>query len=593
MANDTILTPGNEYQANKPISEDPQYLEKDNYLAEYESEGEKAVVRANLDVYAKDSVYTKIESDTNISEAIRNAFETYLGQDDPHGILPQVKEMIKGFVKEDGSTPFTAPQLGVDPIQDLHLVTKRFVNQLLKDHINSEDPHGILPDVRDILEKYVKLSDIYQKSQLYTKQEIDKQASAYLKKDGSTSFTKPQIGIDPQIDSHLATKRYVDKVLYQHLVDVDPHKFLSILNNRLGSYIKRSEVYDKTETYSRTQIDSTIQKLVNQAIGASLAEYISSVNEKFENIRTQRYIKQDGSIPFTQPQIGAAATEENELTTLGQVNAIVKGIQENLSKQIASKECEWLTSGPVIGSAGLVEVGTEFAKSVSLQEIMDAIFYGKGINITAPKFGKIGESIDVQVCVQGSLAEFEHAELYQTGKLIHTFTKEEFEEQTCITIKSEPITEDTEFIFKAFYMNGSTHDVNAWTKVALPIFVGLLPKWKFGNTVTYDYLIQLYTEDEINNQFYDYGKNLKTINHSYSFANEGLQHFMMAIPADYPDLYQMCTPSQQFGKDAFDIIDMIPFQLPNIEKDMIYKLYIYREAQIRADIPITFNFVKQ
>lgn len=593
MANDTILTPGSEYQATTPISEETQYLERDKYLSEYDTEGEKAVVRENLDVYAKGSVYTKLESDTKLSEALKTAFEKYLGQDDPHGILPKVTEMIKSFVKEDGSTPFTAPQLGVDPIQDLHLVTKRFVNQLLKDHINSEDPHEILPEVKDLLERYVKVSDIYQKSQLYTKQEIDSQALAYLRKDGSTSFTKPQIGIDPQIDSHLATKRYVDKVLYQHLVDVDPHKFLSILNNRLGAYIKRAEVYDKTETYSRTQIDNNIQTLVNQAIGASLSEYISSVNDKFENIRKQRYIKQDGSIPFTSPQIGTDATADNELTTLGQVNTLITGLQESLSNQIASKECEWITSGPVIGSAGLVEVGTEFAKTVSLQEIMDAIFYGKGINITAAKFGKIGESVDVEVCVQGSLAELEHAELYQNGKLIQTFTKAQFEEQTCITVKSEPISEDTEFVFKAIYVNGSTHDVSAWTKVALPIFIGLLPKWKFGNTVTYDYLIQLYTEDEDNNQFYDYGKNLKSINHNYSFANEGLQHFIMAIPADYPDLYQMCTPSQQFGKEAFDIIDMIPFQLPNVEKDMVYKLYIYREAQIRADIPVTFNFVEQ
>ena len=95
-----------------------------------------------------------------------------------------------------------------------------------------------MPEVRTILEKYVKSSDIFTKSQLYTKQDVDNLLKAFLKKDGSTPFTIAQIGVDPTIDSHLATKRYVDKTLYAHLVDVDPHGFLTILNQRLASYAK-------------------------------------------------------------------------------------------------------------------------------------------------------------------------------------------------------------------------------------------------------------------------------------------------------------------------------------------------------------------
>lgn len=590
MANDSILTPGNEYQSPTPAQEGPQYLEKDKFLSEYENEGEKAVVRENLDVYSKESVYNKTEADTKLSEAIKTAFEKYLGEDDPHGILPRVVEMIKDFIKKDGSTPFKAPQAGVDPLEDSDLTTKRFVSKLLREHLNAEDPHEILPEVKDMLEKYVKTSEVYPKSQVYTKNEINKQAGGYLKKDGSTPFSKPQIGIDPQIDSHLATKRYIDKVLYQHLVDVDPHGFISILNKRLASYIKRSEVWDKTQTYSRTQIDDNIQRLVNQAVGSSIAEFVDSINEKFEDIRKQRYVKQDGSIPFRQPQAGVDAEEDNEFPTLHQVVELIDALKENVENQIKTKECEWKTSGPVIGSAGLVEVGTQFAKTLTLQEIMDAIFYGKGINIIAPKLGTIGESVNVEVCVQGSLAELDHAELYQNGKLIATFTKEQFEEQPCIIVPSEPITEDTEFVFKAVYVNGSTHQVEAWTKVALPVFVGLLPKWKFGNTVSYDYLLQLWKEDPTNNDFYDLGNNLTSISHTYAFTDTNWQHFMVAMPADYPDLTLMSTPSQQFGPEAFDVIDMIPFQLPKTESDIVYKLYIYKQALIRANLPITFNF---
>lgn len=590
MANDSILTPGTEYESPVPVEEGPQYLEKDKYLSEYGSEGEKAVVRENLEVYSKDSVYNKLETDTKVSGAIKTAFENYLEQDDPHGILPQVTQMIADFIKKDGSTPFTAPQSGLDPLDDSHLVTKRFVTKLLSQHINAEDPHEILPEVKDILEKYVRISEVYSKSQLYTKTEIDKQSSAYVKKDGTTPFTLPQIGVDPQIDSHLATKRYADKILYQHLVDVDPHGFISILNNRLASYIKKSEVYDRTQTYSRTQIDNIIQNMVNQAIGTSISEFVDSINEKFETIRKQRYVKQDGSIPFRNPQSGVDAVEDNELTTLRQVTYLIDKLKENVETQIAKKECEWITSGPVIGSAGLVEVGTQFANTLTLQEVMDAIFYGKGLNIIAPKLGTIGESVDVEICVQGSLAELDHAELYQNGKLIATFTKKQFEEQPCIIVQSEPITEDTEFVFKAVYVNGSTHQVEAWTKVALPVFVGLLPKWKFGNTVSYDYLLQLHKEDPVNNDFYDLGKNLVNVQHTFSFTDTNWKHFILAIPADYPDMILMSTPSQQFGPDAFDIIDLIPFQLPKTETDTIYKLYIYKEALIRANLPITFNF---
>lgn len=590
MADNSILTPGTEYQSPAPTQEGPQYLDRDKFLDEYETEEEKAVVRENLGVYSKDSVYTKLESDTALNEAIKVAFEKYLEQDDPHAILPKVRETIKDFVKNDGSTPFKAAQAGVDPIEDDDLTTKRFVTKLLKAHTNAEDPHEILPEVKNILEKYVKTSEVYPKSQVYTKTEINKQAGEYLKKDGTTPFYKPQVGADPQIDSHLATKRYVDKTLYKHLVDVDPHGFISILNNRLASYIKRSEVYDRTQTYSRTQIDDNIQILVNRAVTASFKEYIDSVNDKFEDIRKQRYVKQDGSIPFRKPQTGVDAVEDDELTTLRQVTELVENAQEDLTNKIDAKQCQWITSGPVQSTVGHVDDNTLLAKTVTLQEIMDAIFYGKGIEINVPKLGTLGDSVDVEICVHGSLAELEHAELYQNGELIASFTKEQFEESPCIIVKSKPITEDTEFVFKVFYVNGSSHEADAWTKVALPVFVGLLPKWKFGNTVSYNYLLELYKEDPVNNQFYDLGKNLTSIKHNYQFTDTKWRHFMVAVPADYPDLTMMSTPSQQFSSDAFDIIDMIPFQLPKTETDTVYKLYIYKQALVRANLPITFNF---
>ena len=588
MADNSILTPGYQDPSTSPTepSSPSQYLERDNFLSEYTSESEKSIVRENLNVPSKDSVYDKKAIDLEVGRRIQEAVQEYLNMDDPHGIIPLVSEMIENMVKTDGSTPFVAPQAGIDPVSDNHLTTKKFVSRLLKEHINAEDPHEILPEVKDMLERYVKTSDIYSKSQLYTKEEINKKVEQYIRRDGTTPFTKAQVGADPTIDSHLTTKRYVDELLHKHLIEVDPHGFITVLNQRLSPYVKKKDVFDKTQTYSRTQIDNIISQIVERTVQLSIQDYIDSINDKFEYIRKQRYVKQDGSIPFRSPQSGADAVNPQDLVTLHQVDEKIAQV----NKVITEKECEWKTSGPVIGSAGLVEVGTEFANSVTLQEIMDAIFYGKGINITSPELGSIGSVVEVTVCVQGSLASFEHGELYQNGKLIHTFTKGDFEKQGCITVLSDIITEDTEFVFKAYYINTSFHEVSSWTKLSMPVFVGLLPKWKFGNTVTYDYLLELYKEDGVNNKFYDIGKKLAVLNHKYSFQDASLKHIFLAIPADYPNLYQLQTPSQQFGTEAFDIIDMIPLQIPGSDKDVIYKLYIYREASSQLNIPVIFNF---
>lgn len=552
------------------------------------NDGQKALARENLEVYDRNSVYNKQESDIKLDESIKKAFDKYLNEDDPHGILPVVRQMIEGFVSNDGSIPFTAPQGGMDPIQDFHLATKRFVTKILTDHINTDDPHNILPQIKDILEYYAKQSDVYFKSQLYTKNEIDTQSGKYIKKDGSTPFTKAQIGADPQIDSHLATKRYVDAEVYKHLVEVDPHNFVSLLNNRLASYAKTKNVYDKSQTYSRTQLDSIIRGLVNDAAKEAILDHLNEHDPHhiLSEVKKEKYIKQDGSVPFRSPQKGVNAVDPQDLVTLQQLQTQLQVV----NNRIDNKECEWKTSGPVIGSAGLVEMGTEFASTVSLQEVMDAIFYGKGINIISTELVSIGEASKVTVCVQGSLATFEHGELYQNGQLIRTFVKQDFEEHSCITLSSLPVTEDTEFVFKAFYVNGSTHEVSSSTKLSLPMFVGLLPKWKFGNTVTYEYLTELSLEDPVNNKFYNKGSEVETLTHKYEFSGKGLQHIFIAMPASYSDLYQMVTPSQQFGTEAFDIIDMIPLMIPGSEEDVIYKLYIYREAIIQLNNPITFNF---
>ena len=596
MADNSILIPGCQ-DIEETISPSEQYaqsLERDNYLSEYQTEADKSVVRENLNVYPKSAVYTKDETDTNISQAVKTAMSNHLSIDDPHGTLNTVTEMVKDMVKTDGSTPFVAPQKGVEPISDSHLTTKKFVTRLINEHTRltgSDDPHQILPEVRTILEKYVKSSDIFTKSQLYTKQDIDKLLNAFIKKDGSTSFNIAQIGVDPTIDSHLATKRYVDKTLYAHLVDVDPHGFMTILNQRLASYAKITNVYDKTQTYSRSQIDAFINKWVQQAVEEAIAEYMETVNDKFESIRQEKYVKQDGSIPFKNPQAGVDAIESEHLTTLRQLESVRDTLKNDLEAKIDEKQCEWITSGPVETTVGFIEDNTEVPSTMTFQELCDAIFYGKSISISVPDYVIITKKCPITLCIHGSLAFVQVAQVFQDDKLIYTFTGEDFKDG-CITVDSEPIFSDTKFTFKVTYTNGSVHEEEATVKCYMPVFVGLLPKWKTGSTITMDYLIQLCEEDTegTQNRFVNYGGDLKSFTFKYKFEDPTLQHPFIVIPKSYPELDTMVTKSQSFGVDAFNIINDIPLSVPGVEKDIIFKVYIYKEALSSLNQEVTFNF---
>ena len=82
---------------------------------------------------------------------MQEAMQAHLNDDDPHTILPQVNDLIKGMVKDDGSVAFTSPQAGVDPILSYHLTTKSFVESLLNSHTTASDPHNIMSLVNEAL----------------------------------------------------------------------------------------------------------------------------------------------------------------------------------------------------------------------------------------------------------------------------------------------------------------------------------------------------------------------------------------------------------------------------------------------------------
>lgn len=587
MADSSILTPNYSNSVSTPTSSvQDEYLLKDNFLSEFQTEGEKGVVRDNLNVPSKDSVYTKQDTDKQISEAI---YEHLLTKD-PHNIISEVVKLIEGMVKQDGSTEFKAPQQGVDPIDSYHLTTKNYVDKLLQTHIHSNDPHSILPQVQELLKNYAKLVDIYTRDQVYDKTEINVQSKNYINKDGSIPFSNAQVGVDPEVDEHLTTKRYVDSILKEHKEEINPHGFLTILNDKLSSYIKREEVYDKTQTYSREQLDSIINSKVDEIINSSLEEYTNILDSKINRIESQQYVKSDGSVPFKQPQYGVDATQLSHLTTLRQLNQAVDNLKQDVNLTLQSKDFIWKPSGPVEATVGYIKDNTIMPETMSLQEILDAIFYGRGFRIEVPRNVNITQECPITIYVK-DYTNIDHVEVYQNGVLIYTLQSDDFIDGS-ITVNSQPMQEDTTFLVKLYSTNGTVQETSQVVKCNMPVFVGLLPKWKTASTITMEYLEQLASEDfnGTQNRFFNYGKDLTSITFKYTFEDPALRHLFVVLPVNYPNLESLVIKSQSFGLDAFDIIDSIPLHIKGVEDDTIYKIYVYRQALSSLDQKVTYNF---
>ena len=220
---------------------------------------------------------------------------------------------------------------------------------------------------------------------------------------------------------------------------------------------------------------------------------------------------------------------------------------------------------------------------------MDAIFYGQAIEVHTPKSCVIGHTVRVEMLIHGLLS-FSKGELYQDEQLIGTFYPEDFTEGNLIVV-SLPIFKDTTFKFKVTMENGVEHEDTSLTKVSQGVFVGILSRWYSGYNVTYDYLEQLALEDPENNTFKPLAGDMLEIIHSYNFTTPNdLKQLVVAVPKDYPDLASIKTPAQDFGIEAFDIINDIPFIVPGVEENVIYKLYIYRQPLAMYHSEVIFKF---
>ena len=589
---ETILTPGKDNSSNTEQTPtiNPGYLVKDNLLSEFETESEKSVARYNLGVLPAEDVYTKEEVEPLIAQRISKKLAEHLDSSD-HITEEEILDMLVDLIKNDGTTPFTAPQAGVDPVSNHDLTTKAYVDRLIQSCLKLADRAKILEQVANTLRDYVKQEDVYTKDEVYTKDQIYNQSTKYVRIDGTTPFEKPQSGRTPQISSHLTTKGYVDNLLRAHEEDIDPHGFTEKLSKKLRKYALKENVYDRTQTYSRGQVDQIIDKLVAIAVEEALRSHedLDDPHGILDRVKQLGYVHKDGSVAFTAPQRGVDAINPQDLATLRQLQQLVSEVKQDIAN---IPEPLWKTSGPVESTVGHVEDNTPVPDTMTLQEVCDAIFYGKGICLEVPEFVIITETCPITMCVHGSTGLIDYAQLLQNGKVIATFYGEDFKDG-CVTIDSEPLFQDAEFTFRVYYTNEAVHEETKVVHCYLPIFVGLLPKWEFGNVITMERLIELSNEDieGTQNRFLNYGKDLKTFTFGYKFQDADLRHPFVVLPESYPNLDSMTTSSQKFGTDAFDVIDMIPMRIPGVDQDTIYKMYIYKQALSSLNQDVTFNFI--
>ena len=584
---ETILTPGqgNGSQQEQTPVVNSNYLTKDNMLSEFQTESEKSVARYNLGVPSAEDVYTKEEVEPVIIDRIKKKIAESLDSSD-FITRVAVEALLESFVRLDGSTPFKTPQAGVEPKASHDLTTKQYVDSLIQTCLKQVDKNKILEQVENLLKDYVKENDVYTKDDVYTKGEIDDKNTQFMKSDGTTPFTRPVSGRTPNISSHLTTKKYVDDLLETHKQDIDPHGFITKLTNKLKRYALSDQVYNKEQTYSRGQIDYIIDKLVAASVEEALGMHLTAEDPHgiIDKVKEIGYVLPNGTTPFRAPQKSVDAVNPQDLVTLHQV-------EEKIGEQLGELEQPvWITSGPVEAQVGMVKEGDTLASSVTFQEAMDAIFYGKRVKLTVPELSNIGESFPITLCIQGSLATVDYAEIWQDGNYLATITKENLEESGCVTIDGLPIDSNSEVKAKVFYTNGSIHEVIETVSVALPVFIGIIPRWKFGNTVTYNQLLELSLENPKNNKFYDKGIHLQSIEHSYNFDEDREQKIIVALPVTYNNLAEMSNSAQVVTSDAFEVIDQIPFQVPGSTSDIIYKIYIYKQDLYSLNTTMKFKF---
>lgn len=590
----TILTPGASV-CNDTVNDSAEqgYLHHDNFLSEFKDERERQLARTNLEVLSSSETMRRVEIENAISENVSNAISDHKGETDPHNIIPAVDRRLEGYVKRDGLKGFTGPVSGKNPVSSSDLTTKEYVDDTFYEHVSDRnDPHNTMNLVNETLQSYAMKCDVYPRTKTYSRVEVDTLIKDMVKNDGTTPFKAPQQGVYPKSSADLTTKAYVDDVIKKHVLDEDPHGLMTYLSGKFDKYYTKDEVYTKEETYSRPQLESKIESLMDPVVERAIRRHLQEDDPHgtMESVRAMNYVKADGTVPFEEPVSGVPGVKPEHLATIGDIDFRVAKIREEFNEDIES--IVWKTSGPVQSTVGHVEDNTELPSIVTFQQIMDKIFYGDGVTLDVPEYAQYGQRVDVTMGIRPTML-IDVVKLYQNGKLIGVFSRDDFEPSGQYTTKSEPITiNPTEFKMEVSYTNGNIKSVTASIGIAYGVYVGIMPKWMHGSQMTIDYMESMVVADPTNNKKSFLGDNTLEYTIHYSFDTpEELKSIYIALPVDYPNLAAVDTVAQQFPANQFDKISNIPLTLDD-GQIVMYKIYIFPAGIVELDMDVTYKLQK-
>lgn len=547
MSNDYILTPG-EYDKDTydtPVEQSDEFLKIDEALSEIARVGKQASARQNLNVMSTTEVTNIIDDlDSRLSGTEINISNLSTLTENQ---IAEITDRLEQYVTKDGNTAFEKiPKVNSKP-----LITEESVDEKLESYYDKQEVKAVVERALDILDEYVQKGDVYTKEQTYCAKKINNILNDYLRKEDLPSY-------------HYATVGKVESVMRSHNATVDPHNFNAKLTQVLKNYPKRTEVLPKAETYSREQLDDILDKLVDQACQDLIDTHVLQT----PHLDTQRV--RDLIKSYAKANLVDKTDLEDALC---QVNTDIENCQPI-----------WKTSGPVLTTVGFVEDNTLLPPELTMQQILDQIFYGSKISIAAEEKVRIGEMVDVTMCLHIGLPT-KSIILYMNGVPVDEFDQEEFAEG-CITRPYGPITEDTIFTLKVVYGDDIEQETSTKVSVSYPLFVGIIPNMKQEHTLTMAYLKELVDNDPINNEFLD---DIPLV-HRYNFADAKLQKLIVGIPSAYNmELDSMSNQIQTFTREAFNFhrigVTIAPFG------EVLYDFYIYKQKLSSLNSEVTFNFV--
>jgi hypothetical protein len=380
----------------------------------------------------------------------------------------------------------------VDPVSDFHLTTKRFVTQLLDDVLKKVDPDRSEELIRSALEDYIKAAKVFTKEETYSKEKIDELFLKYVRRDGSRSFTGAQQGLHPSGDYDLTTKKYVDDLIYGYIKESDLDNFKLYVNNALNAKVKGSDVYKKSETYSRAQLEFLLQSLVNDAAKEAIAQHINdSYHLGLEDIET--YLEE-----YARKQ-----AKDSKYITLAMLNDILSQYKKDSEESAAAAAGMYIPHGHITSptNVGWISPSTDLPNEMTYQDLFDLIFYDSNVEVSVDD-PYVEEGTSTLVCVDikaTGITAIEYVEVWLNDGKIAEIPYSDFSADGEYKLCNVDITRTSEIKVIIYYTNGSTkEDIIEVTAVA-PVYLGLLPKWLPAENLTYEILQELISDDGLIN----------------------------------------------------------------------------------------------